>query len=201
MPPLETFIGQELGHIKTLGWFGFSADPPTVAHATILKEVLKSELVQIVIVFPAGKLSYKTFSASRENRMKMTELWACAANLPKTVHVSSFDMKRKKAFAWIDLLEHVTSLAPELKHFFIIGSDQYQDIKKTWIRGSELFEQGSFIIVPRESFSLEKNLPARHYRLPITPLKSSSTQVRSGDLSIVHGELAEYIKKHHLYGF
>lgn len=201
MTPLETFISAELGAGSSIGWFGLSADPPTIAHATIITEVLKSGLVQNVIVFPAGKLPYKTFLASREHRMKMTELWARSAKFPETVHVSFFDMQRKEAFTWINLLEHVTRLSPDLAHHFIIGGDQYQRMKSSWVRGEELFEKASFIIIPREGHGIDKPFSSRHHVLPISPLKSSSTQVRTGDLSMVQSEIAEYIKKHHLYGF
>ncbi|MGE3278307.1 MAG: nicotinate-nicotinamide nucleotide adenylyltransferase [Candidatus Altimarinota bacterium] len=198
MKNLEKLIGTPLDGADRLGWFGFSADPPTLAHRTIVDAVLGSGLVQKVIVFPAGKLPYKDFGASDWQRKDMVELWKASSEYGDEVVLSTFDLLRPKAIVWHELWRRLQEISSSVRHFFIVGSDQYREIPKTWSRGKELFESASFIIVPREGWDV---VPQRegHLLLPIEPIPGSSTSVRSGDLSLVDERVKDYILEHGLY--
>src|SRR5690606_38164550 len=134
---LEKFIGQSLNGATKLAWFGFSADPPTLAHRMIVDAVLGSGLVEKVIVFAAGRLPYKTFHASDWQRTDMVELWKSAAEFGDEVIMSRFDLLRDTAMNWYDLWNTLQERSGKLRHFLVVGSDQYQEIPRSWTRGKE----------------------------------------------------------------
>lgn len=198
MKPLEQFIGSKLGNIQTLGWFGFSADPPTLAHRAVVDAALGSGLVQKVVAFPAGKLRYKDFTASDWQRAEMTEFWGRSAEWDDEVILSRFDLQREVAITWVELWKKIKTLSHSIKHQFIVGSDQYQQIGSAWHRGQELLDRANFIIVPREGYSVSI-VPRHHHLLTIPPIPGSSTDIRQGDLEQVDAMVKAYIIDNQLY--
>lgn len=198
MKPLEQFIGSKLGNMQTLGWFGFSADPPTLAHRAVVDAALGSGLVQKVVAFPAGKLPYKDFSASDWQRAEMTEFWARSAEWEDEVILSRFDLQREEAITWVELWKKIKSLGRSIKHHFIVGSDQYSHIAKHWHRGQELLERANFIIVPREGYPTA-TVPKHHHLLSVPAIPGSSTAIRQGDLEQVDAMVKAYIIDNQLY--
>lgn len=195
---LETFIGGPLGTVTRLGWFGISADPPTLAHRAVVDAVLGSGLIERLIVFPTGNLPYKQFVASEWQRAEMTELWKRAAEFGDEVQISRFDLIGEKAIFWFHLWEKITGLAPHMEHFLVVGSDQYLEVGKSWYRGSELLEKGSFIVVSRKGFPVP-NVVEKSFLLQVPALEGSSTAVRAGDLSRVDERVRDYILEQKLY--
>lgn len=198
MKALESFLGGPIKGVKKLGWFGISADPPTLAHRAIVDVVLGSGLVEKLVVFPTGDLPYKQFVASEWQRAEMAELWKTAAEFGDEVLISRFDLLKQKAAFWIDLWNDFRRIAPKIQHFLVVGSDQYLEVGKTWHRGKELLEQASFIVVPRKEFPVHE-LAEKSVLLKIPPLEGSSTQARAGDLSQVDERVRDYILEQKLY--
>lgn len=198
MKSLEQFTGVSLGNSKSLGWFGFAADPPTLAHRAVVDAVLGSGLVEKVLVFPAGNVSYKEFAASEWQRAEMTELWKVAAGFGDEVVVSRFDLMEERAIYWYDLWQEITRRAPKVRHFFIVGSDQYLSVAGTWYRGEELLEQASFLVVPRKDFPLQE-VAKKSILLKVPPIEGSSTVIRGGDLDRVDERVRAYILEQKLY--
>lgn len=195
---LEQFTGTPIGSVRSLGWFGISADPPTLAHRTVVDAVLGSGMVEKLVVFPTGYLPYKTLVASEWQRAEMTELWKAAAEFGDEVLISRFDLLQQKALFWIDIWDDITRRAPKIQHFLVVGSDQYREVGKTWYRGQELLERASFIVVPRKGFPVE-NLADKSVLLKVPPLEGSSTRVRAGDLGQVDERVRAYILEQKLY--
>ncbi len=164
----------------SIAWFGLSADPPTLGHRHVVEEALKSQLFDTVIVFPAGKLPYKKFQASDEERLAMLKLWKKAAGFGKNVILSDFELKRKKANAWIDLWHMVNRLLPGVQHTLVLGSDQFRSIEKKWVKGKDLLGSATFFVVERTR-------------------KESSTKARAGQLSQVDELVKKYILRKKLY--
>lgn len=179
IPSVNSPIGTELrtAGFATSGWFGFSADPPTLAHRKVIEYALGTGLVEKVIVFPAGPLKYKKFQASTEERLEMTKIFAM--DFPDQVIVEDFDLRRETAMTWFDLWQEIIRTFPEKKHYLILGSDQYDAMEKTWYRGEELKKIAKFMMVPRMS--------------------GSSTEARAGDFSQLSESIQEYIRHHHVY--
>jgi nicotinic acid mononucleotide adenylyltransferase len=196
---LEKFIGSELGQVKTLAWFGFAADPPTIAHRAVLDATLGSGIVQKIVVFPAGKLPYKDFQATDWQRNDMTEIWKAAASFGDEVILSRFDLEREQAITWIELLEKIGQMSSIIKHWFVLGSDQYLEIPKSWDRGEELLEQANILIVPRVGHDVD---PQRdnHLLLKVPAIPGSSTEVRAGDFKLLDEKVREYVVEEGLYG-
>lgn len=197
---LEKFIGVPLKGSKRIAWFGLSADPPTLAHRIIVDAVLGSGLVEKIVVFPAGVLPYKDFTASDWQRTEMIELWKASAEFGDEVLISRFDLLRKQAITWYDLWKKLQELTPQFTHYLVVGSDQYTEIPRSWFKGRELLERASFLIIPRKGFAITTPDNARHTLLPIEPLEISSTEARKGDLSGVDEKVKGYILEHGLYG-
>jgi len=197
---LEKFIGASLKGSTRIAWFGLAADPPTLAHRAIVDAVLGSGLAQKIVVFPAGKLPYKDFTASDWQRTEMIELWKASAEFGDEVVISRFDLLRKQAITWYDLWNKLQELTPQFTHFLVVGSDQYTEIPLSWHKGRELMKQASFIILPRKGFPSTTPYNDRHTLLPIEPLEISSTSARTGDLSVVDEKVKASILEQRLYG-
>lgn len=195
---LDHFVGTALGQVQKLGWFGFAADPPTLAHRSVVDAVLGSGRVEKMIVFPAGKLPYKDFFSSDWQRAEMTELWYSAAGFGDEVIISRFDMNRPQAMTWIDLWKTINQLAPNIEHSLIVGSEPYRDIAATWNEGEELLEKARFIVVPREGQEVKTTHP-HHHILPLATLVGASTSARNGNLALVDEKVRGYIEEEELY--
>lgn len=196
---LEKFVGSEIRQVKNLAWFGFAADPPTLAHRSVIDAVMGSGRVDKVIVFPAAKLPYKEFRATDWQRNDMTEIWAAAAEFGDEVIISRFDLLRDEAMTWFELWEKTQKMSSNINHWLIVGSDQYLEIPKSWKRGEELLEMANILIVPREGFPLETILEP-HVLLDISPIPGASTEVRTGNLELLDEKVREYVLEEGLYG-
>lgn len=197
MTRLDRFIGTTVDKKAfSFAWFGFSADPPTRAHRNIVKAVLK--FVDNVIVFPSGNVPYKEFVANKKDRLAMTKLWKKSAKFGSRAVISSFDLARKNAFHWIDLWKKIKSIAPEKKHYLVVGSDQYLAIEKTWEQGKQLLQSANFLVAPRKGFPVGA-IPSHHQLLSMKPVSSSSSSFRQGKRAYVDSLVKSYIMKKKLY--
>ena len=198
MKALERFIGAPLDGARRLGWFGFSADPPTLAHRAVVDAVLGSGRVDKVIVFPAAEVDYKRFQATDWQRMEMTEIWREAAGYGDEVILSRFDLIRDKAYYWADLARDILQMAPKMQHYFVVGSNDYQQIASHWHKGKELLEIADFLVVPREGTEAVQ-LHEGDILLSCPPIAGSSTDVRAGNLSGVDEKVRRTILEQQLY--
>lgn len=196
---LSSLLGVKVPEYRSLAWFGLAADPPTLAHRAVVDAVMGSGLVEAVVVFPAGDLPYKQFLTSDQQRLDMLELWKADAEFGKEVMISSFDIKLENAMLWFDLWKLISSLRPEVKHYLVIGTDQYTEIRKSWVKGKELWSEANLMVVPREGYELEGEMPAHHILLKVPAISGSSTEVRGGDVSGVDDRVKRYILEEGLY--
>lgn len=196
---LSSFLKQEVDTIPSMGWFGLTADPPTLAHRKMVDAALGSGLVKKIVVFPAAQLPYKSFYASDFQRLDMLVAWHDEAEYTDDVIISRFDIERDTAMLWKDLWKKIDSFRPVVKHYLIVGSDQYLEVKKTWVGGKELYDQARFLIVPREGHEVIGTIPDHHVLLDVEPVEGSSTGVRSGELYDVDDKVRGYIIENELY--
>ncbi len=196
---LEIFVGRKIGLVSRLAWFGFAADPPTLAHRAVIDAVMGSGRVEKVLVFPSAKLPYKDFSATDWQRNEMTEIWAASAEFGDEVILSKFDILRDEAITWFDLWKKIQHMSSKMEHWLIVGSDQYEEIPKSWYRGAELIEDARMIVVPRVGYPLQTVAP-HHLLLNIDPVAGASTEVRAGNLELLDEKVREYVIEERLYG-
>jgi len=206
---LSTFIGHPIGQVKSLAWFGFGADPPTLSHRAIVDAVLGTGKVEKVVVFPAGEVPYKDFQAGPVDRVAMCELWKEEAEFAAEVIISRFDILSDQAIIWFELWKTITQFRPSIEHYLIVGMDEYLDIPDIWAEGRELFNLANLMIIPREGYDddleyLQKNedFPTpteNHFFLDIPELPGSSTRARKGDLSLVDDKVRKYMMEQGLY--
>lgn len=195
---LKKLLKHQLSSAKSLAWYGLASDPPTLAHRAVIDAVLGSGLFDDVVVFPAGKLPYKDFEASDWQRWDMMEIWKSASGFDDEVIMSKFDLLQDEAMTWYELWKELQQLAPKKQHWLVVGSDQYEAIPVSWYRGAELFDEASFVVVPREGYELDR-VADHHKLLSVEPIPGSSTEVRRGDLSLVDEKVRAYIEQEGLY--
>ncbi len=195
---LSELAAAQLQGMNTIAWFGLAADPPTLAHRTLMDAVLGSGLFQKAVVFPAGKLDYKDFIASDWQRWDMIQIWKSAADYGDDVVLGMFDMLRDQATPWIDLWKEIKSLLPNTQHWLVVGSDQYLQMEENWKDGRRLMMKARIVVVPRDGFPVKRVL-AHHQLINIKPLPGSSTSARLGDLNEVDEKVREYIRSESLY--
>lgn len=195
---LESFIGTPLGEVKKLAWFGFAADPPTLAHRAVVDAVLGSGRVEKIVVFPAGKLPYKSFQATDWQRNEMVEIWKAAADFGDEVVLSRFDILRDTALEWYELWKQLQQMSSKIQHYLVVGSDQYLEIPVSWTKGQDLFDQASLLVVPRSGYEVEMLRPT-HQLLDVPAIPGSSTEVRMGNRSLLDEKVREYVEEERIY--
>ncbi|MDP3976091.1 MAG: hypothetical protein Q8P95_04195 [bacterium] len=183
-----------------IGWFGFSADPPTLAHRQIIDAILNSGQVDAVVAFPAGRLAYKDFQSSDEQRKRMARLWHEQAGWNDKVLLGWFDLEERQAIRWYELWQELVAKLPGKKNLLVVGGDQYEKISKEWFRGKELIDQASILVVPRALCPDESTLPKHHRVIDHAEITGSSTDVRSGQLTGLDQAVRSFILREHLYG-
>jgi nicotinic acid mononucleotide adenylyltransferase len=211
---------------RRVGWFGFSADPPTLAHECIVRSVLDQNIVDVVVVFVSGRQVGKSYVASDEDRVRMSELGfgrlMDGSDFCDRIILSDFDINGMGAWRWWDLWEFLnhdsldsrismigdssdrlngTDTDRDVEHWLVVGGDQWELMESTWYRGMELKKKGRFVVVPRELSELGFQSSDRVKVLSVQPLSGSSSMVREGRLDLVSIVVRQYILYWKLYGF
>lgn len=182
---------------KRIGVFGCTADPFTLAHRAIIEEVLKSGLVDKVVVVPttvtwhrADKVAWLT------DEQRLATVRELLADLPG-VEVSDAEIRLKQAAQKSkgarlyvaerhfcnQLLDLAAREEPGAELYPVFGQDSYEAMK-TWLGWQQTAELSvGFIVVKRAgcgSFREQPGLPvAAVLELPEQKLaEMSATQVR-----------------------
>jgi len=180
--------------------FGGTFDPVHRAHLIVAREALETFSLDRVLFIPAANPPFKEASAGYEDRFRMVQL-ACEGE-PRFVP-SRLEEGREKSFS-IHTIERVRAQAPGDQLFFIIGADAFAEIQ-SWYHWKEVLEAVDFIVVARPGHIYHCPPGARVHRLETVALPVSSSEIRQ---TLVRGEtpaeldpaVADYIRRHHLYG-
>ncbi|MBI2028666.1 MAG: nicotinate (nicotinamide) nucleotide adenylyltransferase [Candidatus Levybacteria bacterium] len=185
---------------------GSSFDPPHNGHLAIARCLLKSQIIQKVILMPARIHPFaKKMSISR-HRLEMAKLLAnelykrhsgersdsripsgnkrfwTSQNDERDIEVSDLELRKQSTSYSIDTLKTLQKQSPSDHFFWIIGSDNIKDFKK-WKNWREIIEKFGLIIVSRHIRSPRRS-PFGHLRggkliwLHFIPINISSTEVR-----------------------
>lgn len=164
---------------RRIGLLGGTFDPPHNAHIEIARAALTADLVDEVVVIPAGEPWQKPDVTSADDRLRMTEL--AFANEPHC-SVSEIEVSRTGATYAIDTLTALSRDDVELR--YIVGSDTFTALD-TWHRIADVVRLCDFIVVPRPGATVAAPpLSQLEYTtLPMAPLDLSSTDIRDGLLA------------------
>ncbi|WP_181881823.1 nicotinate (nicotinamide) nucleotide adenylyltransferase [Helicobacter sp. MIT 14-3879] len=132
--------------------FGGSFDPLHNGHLEIIKESIKLDYIDLLIILPNFLNPFKSknlFSAKVR-----FELIKYKTKDLKKILISDFEII-KSSYS-IDSVLHFKKLYNPSKIYFIIGADNLKTLHK-WHRINDLKKEVEFIIVTRNNISIPKN--------------------------------------------
>lgn len=157
-----------------IGILGGTFDPPHDAHVRIARAVFDADLVDEVIVVPAGDPWQKPDVTDAAHRLAMTRLaFADVAGCS----VSDIEVERAGATYAIDTL---TALgAPDVELRYIVGSDTLARLD-TWHRIDDVADRCDFLVVPRPGADVgAPPIPNLVWtQVPMEPVELASTDIR-----------------------
>jgi nicotinate-nucleotide adenylyltransferase len=182
--------------LARLGLYGGTFDPIHIGHMQVITQVLRREIVDRIIIFPAGqpRLREQEPVATGSQRRAMCE--AAVKDLPEDissrVEVNPIEILRDGPSYTIDTVEAVAQSFPEDSLHLIIGSDAYAKLDQ-WHRVDDLKKLVTFIIIERPGSQSEVGLD-------IGALDVASTGIREGSSREYSPSVAKFIRENHLYG-
>lgn len=183
-----------------LGLYGGTFDPIHLGHLHLITQVLKANLVDRIILFPAGAPQLRSAQpqATGQQRRQMCELAISdlAKDLADLVEVNPIEILRQGPSYTIDTVEAIKATYPMDQLFLIIGTDAFAKIDQ-WHRIDELRALTSFIVIARPG---TPEISADHSITDIGALDIASTGIREGSSREYSPSVAHFIKEHHLYG-
>lgn len=124
---------------------GASFDPSHNGHLTIIKNVLKSQKADKVILMPVNIHPFAKKLTSPHHRLNMAKMLE-----GNNIEVSDLEIKRDKVSYTIDTLNELKKLYPKDKFVWIIGEDQIKNFTK-WKDWQKIVSDFGLIIVPRDT--------------------------------------------------
>lgn len=142
------------GRRENVGIFGGTFDPVHHGHLIAASRVQALLGLSKVFLVPCSSPPHKPCgpAASAEARLEMLRL---ATRGNPTLDVLDVEIARGGISYTIDTLRYLNKQHPELKFTTIIGSDAFAEIT-TWKEYERLFDEGSFAVMTRCGFSLQR---------------------------------------------
>ncbi len=181
--------------------FGTSADPPTIAHQSILKYL--SANFDLSLVY-ASDNPFKEHGSSLEDRYEMLRLLVEDLHLPPDNLQLAPEISDRRTINTIERVKRRWGRNSQIT--VTIGSDLVNQILR-WYEAEKLWTQVKILIIPRQGYNLtESNLkPIRAItpKLTIAPIIMegvSSTHYRENyDSGVLTAKVKAYIKQQGLY--
>ena len=183
--------------------FGGSFNPPTRAHIEVINYLANRPDIEKVIIIPNGD----SYNYNNKN----------LASFKDRVNMLNLEINSNKVFI-SDIYLHsqfngIVEVLDKLNHrIFVMGDDCLEDLFN-WINPIKLISENNFIVFSRDKSILDMKkiiqnnetlkLYEDHFELVnINTSKVSSTNLRANHkLTETTDNIADYIKKNHLYGF
>lgn len=177
-----------------IGIYGGTFDPIHVGHLHVIEQVIEKDLVDQLIVVPAGQPLLRTSApvASAENRRKMCQL-AIKDLQPKVaakVFVNPIEILRTGPSYAIDTVEAIKQTHPDDQLVLIIGQDAAEKLDQ-WHRIEDLKGLVEFLIIKRPGFSGNGT--------DIGAIDVAATSIRQGVSTDVSSSVATFIRENSLY--
>ncbi len=178
-----------------LGLYGGTFDPIHNGHLHVIKELLFKNIVDHVLVVPAGepRLRDNAPQATGAQRRAMCQLAIneLAPEIRSKVEVNPIEILRMGPSYTIDTVEAIKQTYPDDEIVLIIGTDAFEKISQ-WHRSEELLKMVTLEVIARPG-SVAEN--ARD----IGAIDVSASQVRLHHSDQLSPSVAKYIKEHNLY--
>ena len=185
---------------KTAAIFGGTFDPVHEGHLKLAEDVGKSFKLDRVVFTPCFQSPFKgptyALAAQRYDMLNIAieeKGWDWA-------EVSKYEICRPgPSYSW-QTAEHFQELSPDTKWFWILGTDQWEQIEE-WVEPDWLRDHLSFIVVTRDGTKV-KNRPGWDFDSFAFSHPGSSTKIRENypeHRSWLSPGVREYCVEHELY--
>ena len=185
--------------INSIALFGTSADPPTLGHQTLLKELTK--IFPKVITWASDNPD-KKHEIPLIKRTQLLRLLVKNISHPKLELVQELSSPRT-----IHTLKKAFQLWPEASFSFVIGSDLAMQVPK-WLNAKSILSKVRIAIAMRDGWPISeiqleeiKNLGGEIEILPFKIPESSSSKFRERPQKVlVPQEIVPLLLEENLYG-
>ena len=196
--------------MKTIGIFGGTFSPPHNGHVYAVKEFLRRENPNEMLIVPTFAPPHKELrgDASPHQRLRMCEL---AFNFDSRIRVSDIEIRRGGKSYTADTLEALS--VRDARLVFLCGTDMFLTMD-TWYSPETIFRLAEIVLIRRENQEeLNNNLRQKREEyqrkfgavirfIDVPPLSLSSTDCRESEVlaDLVPPLVKEYIERCKLYG-
>jgi len=183
---------------KSIALFGTSADPPTIGHEKILKELSKIYAFTICYVSNNPNKKHKEDILIRSQLLK---------TLIEDIDNPKILFNQSITSQWaVESIKKCKKIYESNDLDFVIGSDLIQDIF-CWKNFEKIIKEVSFFIILREGYPVESNtlkmLETYNVKFKISSIKipniSSSKFRLNFNYSNLPPSLIDFVKKNNLY--
>lgn len=202
-------------NFKCIGIYGGTFNPIHNGHIMVIKRAIEQcKDIEKIILMPNNMPEYKKNREilPSDKRLEMLKLIAAENN---DIDVSDMEIKRGGYTYTYDTLREILNQKPELKIYFIIGSDSLVSIRK-WYKYEEILRMCTLLVAQREENYNEMKRFSDNLRndfgfanidfLDVKPYDAASSDIRKkihdGKLpdDILPDVIVKYIKENKLYG-
>ncbi len=177
-----------------IGIYGGTFDPIHVGHLHVIQQVIEKNLVDQLILIPAGQPLLRTNApvASGEDRRQMCQLALkdLPAEVATKVFVNPIEILRTGPSFAIDTVEAIKQTYPDDQIVLIIGQDAAEKLDQ-WHRIEDLKGLVEFLIIKRPGFSGNGT--------DIGAIDVAATSIRQGVSADVSSSVAAFIRENNLY--
>ncbi len=198
-----------------IGCLGGTFDPPHLGHVSLVEELLKSDIVDKVLVIVAIHPYHKDqpCQTSFKDRVAMTRLAMKPLKNVEVCEVEGTQSPDAPSYT-IETMQRVQSLYPHDQLVVLMGSDSLLTLH-TWMRANEIVDTYEIITYPRPGFHpdeseikrewsperAQKLIQSVQYQLKVTDIASSSLRLDAQSMMpFITTSVLKYIRKYKLYG-
>src|SRR3990167_4035831 len=133
--------------MKKIALYGGTFSPPHIGHASVIEAILRLFPCDEIWVMPSADRHDKTASAQSEHRLKMlrTMIGELFPNPNIPMLVSDFEIRTNKPTVTYETLQALKKEYPDHEFYFVLGSENLENIKTKWINGEKLLQENNFL--------------------------------------------------------
>ena len=185
--------------INSIALFGTSADPPTLGHQALLRELTK--------IFPKV-ITWASDNPDKKHQIPLLKRTQLLRILVKKISHPKLELVQELSSPrTIHTLKKASQLWPEASFSFVIGSDLAVQVPK-WLNAKSILNKATIAIAMRDGWPISDNqleeikkLGGRIDLLPFHIPKSSSSKFREKPQEVlIPQELVPLLIEENLYG-
>lgn len=187
---------------QKIALFGGTFDPPHLAHTRIAGAAIETFELDEVYFIPCWQSPLKDEKVTDAgHRLEMLKL---AIEEKKEFKISDFELRNPAPSYSYITMEHFQGRFPEAKLYWIVGSDQWEDLDR-WKNLKRMVELAEFIVYPRPDAPKKRSDGITCLKIEAKPIDICATMIRENvhDLKRIQPlllpQVYQYIIQHKLY--